>query len=156
GGGVALMAGQGASMRGEHPDRTVRAVAYRDGTVVLSSTCGCSRTAVRLDVCRAAQLSAGIWEAAGAAQQLTGGFGGGGLPLPPLFPGSAAPPEIWLARPGPSAPVQDLSPSCQRLPRVNQDAAREARRTLGRRIRQIRHARNKSLQDISGLAGIPR
>ena len=36
---------------------TVKAIAHRDGTVSLHSTCGQSRTTVRFDACRAAQLS---------------------------------------------------------------------------------------------------
>jgi hypothetical protein len=67
------------------PDGIVQAIARRDGTVILRLACGDSWTTMRLDVSRAAQLSTGIWEAAGAAQQLTGylgddhprGFGGG-------------------------------------------------------------------------------
>lgn len=54
------------------PDGTGQAIARRDGTVILDVTCGDSRITGWLDVSRAAQLSTGIWEAAGASQQLTG------------------------------------------------------------------------------------
>lgn len=37
---------------------------------------------------------------------------------------------------------------------MNDDAARNARRALGLRIRRLRHARNKSLAAISGMAGM--
>lgn len=56
------------------PDGTVQVLARRDGTVILDLTCGDSWTRVWFDVCRAAQFSTGIWEAAGAAQQLAGDF----------------------------------------------------------------------------------
>ncbi|MCA1705199.1 MAG: helix-turn-helix domain-containing protein [Actinobacteria bacterium] len=133
----------------------MQAIAYRDGTVVLNSTCGHSRTTVRLDVCKAAQLSTGIWEAAGAAQQLTGGPGGDAPSPPQPPPGSEDPPEIWHTQAVSSEPIRARSPRRRRrLPSVNQDGATDARRTLGLRIRRIRHARNKSLQAISGLAGM--
>jgi hypothetical protein len=57
------------------PDGIGQAIARRDGTVSLHMTCGDSRITGWLDVSRAAQLSRGIWEAAGASQQLTGYLG---------------------------------------------------------------------------------
>jgi hypothetical protein len=51
------------------PDGIVQAIARRDGTVSLHMTCGDSRATGWLDVSRAAQLSTGIWEAAGASQR---------------------------------------------------------------------------------------
>jgi hypothetical protein len=57
----------------ETPDRA--ATARRDGTVILRLARGDSWTTMRLDVSRAASWSTGIWEAAGAAQQLTGYLG---------------------------------------------------------------------------------
>ncbi|MGH3698211.1 MAG: hypothetical protein ACRDQY_01810 [Pseudonocardiaceae bacterium] len=52
-------------------DGMARMVACRDGSVTLHLTCAGTQVGVRLDVSRAAQLSTGIWEAAGIAQQLT-------------------------------------------------------------------------------------
>jgi hypothetical protein len=49
------------------PDGIVQAIARPDGTVSLHMTCGDSQTTGWLDVSRAAQLSTGIWEAAGAS-----------------------------------------------------------------------------------------
>ena len=51
------------------PDGTAQAIARPDGTMILQVNCGRSQITVRLDVSRAAQLSTGIWEAAGIAQQ---------------------------------------------------------------------------------------
>ncbi|MGH3933030.1 MAG: helix-turn-helix domain-containing protein [Pseudonocardiaceae bacterium] len=134
------------------PDGTVQAIARPDGTVILNSTCGHSRTTVRLDVCRAAQLSTGIWEAAGTAQHLTGPLGDD-PPAPPH--GSADLPAAWYSHPSRHAPPRDRSPKRRRrLPPVNQAAARDARRTIGLRIRRTRETRDKSLQVISGLAGM--
>lgn len=136
------------------PDGTVRAIADRDGTVIVSSICGHSRTVVRLDVCKAAQLCTGIWEAAGAAQQLIGDLGGD-LPRPPQPPRAGGLPQAWDVPPFPGTPRRDRSP--RRRPRpsaMNHDAARDARRALGLRIRRLRHARKKSLAVISGMAGM--
>lgn len=52
------------------PGGVVRAIAGPDGMVMLHLACGDFRAIVRLDVCRAAQLSTGIWEAARVSQQL--------------------------------------------------------------------------------------
>ncbi len=132
------------------PDGVVQAIARRDGTVSLHISCGDSRITGWLDVSRTAQLSAGIWEAAGASQQLTGYLGD---QAPPALPpdGSADLPEAWRSHHG---SARSPRPRRRRLPPVGQDAARDARRTVGLRIRRIRHARDKSLQVIAGLAGM--
>jgi hypothetical protein len=136
------------------PDGTVQAIADRDGTVVVSSTCGHSRTVVRLDVCKAAQLSTGIWEAAGAAQQLIGDLGGD-QSRPPQPSEAGDPPQAWDVPPFPGTSFRDRSSRRRpRLPLVNDDAVRDTRRALGLRIRRLRHARNKSLAVISGMAGM--
>jgi hypothetical protein len=64
------------------PDGIVQAIARRDGTVSLHMTCGDTQTTGWLDVSRAAQLCTGIWETAGASQQLTGHLRDD-QPLPP-------------------------------------------------------------------------
>jgi hypothetical protein len=53
------------------PDGVARMVACRDGSVALHVSCAGTQVSVRLDISRAAQLSTGLWEAAGASQQLT-------------------------------------------------------------------------------------
>lgn len=121
----------------DDPDGTMQAIARRDGTVVLHLTCGDSRITGWLDVSRAAQLSTGIWEAAGASQQLTG----------------------YLGDDNPALPLRRNSPMPRRrLNPVNHTAAMDAdeTRTIGRRIRGIRKARDKSLRVIAGLAGMSR
>lgn len=143
-------------MRGLAPtdsEGTVEVLAHRDGTVILHSTCGRSRTTVRFDVCRAAQLSTGIWEAAGAAQHLTP-YSRDNQPSPPQPPdGSEDLSQAWYLPP--STPPRARSPRRRRkLPPVNQEATQDATRTIGLRIRRIRESRNKSLQVISGLAGM--
>ncbi|MGH3977343.1 MAG: hypothetical protein ACRDS9_29135, partial [Pseudonocardiaceae bacterium] len=64
-------------------DGIVQAITRRDGTVILDLTCGESRITGWLDVSRAAQLSTGIWETAGASQQLIGYLGDDHPPLSP-------------------------------------------------------------------------
>ncbi len=130
-------------LTGADPDGIVQAIARRDGTVILHLVCGDSRTKVRLDVSRAAQLSTGIWEAAGAGQQLTG-YLGDDQPLPP--PGLAA---------GRAHHHRDTPPR-RRLAPVQHSATTDPdpTRTIGRRIRRIRTARDKSLRVIAGLAGM--
>ncbi|MGH3812433.1 MAG: helix-turn-helix domain-containing protein [Pseudonocardiaceae bacterium] len=127
----------------------MQAIARRDGTVNLHVNCGESRTTVLLDVCRAAQISTGIWEAAGAAQYL-----GDDQPAPqPRPPGSGDLPESW--RTHRNARSRDRAPRRRRqLPAVNQSAARDARRMIGLRLRRIREDQHKSLHVISGLAGM--
>lgn len=116
------------------PDGVVQASARGDGTVILRLVCGDWWTAMRLDVSRAAQLSTGIWEAAGAAQLLTGYPGDDQLPLPQLLStGSKVRPVTRRLHTRRSTPPQDPSPLRQPTP-VNQDT----RRTIGLRIRRIR------------------
>jgi hypothetical protein len=137
------------------PDGIVQAIARRDGTVILDLTCGDARIAGRLDVSRAAQLSTGIWEAAGASQQLTGYLGDDHPPLPPH--GSGVRPEVRRSHLRRNTPLRRSTPMPRRrLHPVNQAAATDAdeTRTIGRRIRRIRNARDKSLRVIAGLAGM--
>lgn len=137
------------------PDGIVQAIARRDGTVILDLTCGDARIAGRLDVSRAAQLSTGIWEAAGASQQLTGYLGDDHPPLPPH--GSGVRPEVRRSHLRLNTPLRRSTPMPRRrLHPVNQAAAMDGdeTRTIGRRIRRIRNARDKSLRVIAGLAGM--
>ena len=137
------------------PDGIMQAIAHRDGTVTLYLTCEDLQTRVRLDVCRAAQLSTGIWEAAGAAHQLTGHFGNDQPPLPQPPNGSGDLPDAWRSHPHQSAPLGNRPPRRRRrLPPANQSAAMDATRTIGLHIQRIRKARKKSLRVISGLAGM--
>ncbi len=137
------------------PDGIVQAIARRDGTVSLHMTCGDSRTTGWLDVSRAAQLSTGIWEAAGASQQLTGYLGDDQPPLPSR--GSGVRPVAGRSHLHRNTPLRRSSPMPRRrLNPVNQAAAMDAdeTRTIGRRIRRVRHARDKSLRVIAGMAGM--
>lgn len=125
------------------PDGIVQAIARRDGTVILRLICGDSRTTLRLDVCGAAQLSTGIWEAAGAAQQLT-------LPL-----GSRVQQVTRHAHPHRNVPLRSSSPRLRSGPTpVTTSAAQDATRITGLRIRKIRQAQGKSLRVIAGLAAM--
>lgn len=136
------------------PDGTVQATAHRDGTVVLHLTCGDCQAKVRLDVCRAAQLSTGIWEATSAAQRLTGYLGDDQPPPSPPPNRSGDLPEACRAHHR-SAPPRDRSPKPRRRPPSrNTGAAMDPTRAIGLRIRRIREARDKSLRIISGLAGM--
>lgn len=144
-------------LTGTDPDGIVQAIARRDGTVILHMTCGDTRTTGWLDVSRAAQLCTGIWEAAGASQQLTG-YLGDDQPLPPPH-GSGVPPVAGRSHHHRDTPPRRSSPRLRRrLTPVNQAAAMDAddTRMIGRRIRRIRTARDKSLQVIAGLAGMSR
>ena len=92
-------------LTGAEPDGIVQAIARSDGTVILHLTCGGARTRVWFDVARAVQLSTGIWEAAGVAQQLTG----------------------YLGDDQPPSPAPDRSPRHRRRPTpVNKGAAMDA------------------------------
>src|SRR5262249_18797597 len=137
------------------PHGTVQASAHRDGTVVLHLTCGDSQATVQLDVSRAAQLSTGIWEAAGAAQRLSSYLGGGDPPAPaPPTNGSGDLPSAWRTpRDSPPPRVRSVQRR-RRQSTVTNRAAIDASRTIGLRIRRIREARKKSLEVISGLAEI--
>jgi transcriptional regulator with XRE-family HTH domain len=136
-------------------DGTVQVTARRDGTVILDLICGDSKITGWLDVCGAAQLSTGIWEAAGTSQQLTGYLGDDHPPLPAH--GSGVRPVVRR-----SHLHRDISLRCsfpmprRRLKPVNQAATMDAdeTQTIGRRIRWIRKARDKSLRVIAGLAGM--
>ncbi len=135
------------------PDGIVQAIARRDGTVILYLNCEDSQTTVRFDVSRAAQLSTGIWEAAGVAQQLTGHLSNDQSP----FTGSGVRPGAWRSHPYRSAPPRDRFPRHRRrLTPVHEGAGMDAdeTRAIGRRIRRIRKARDKSLQVVAGLAGM--
>ncbi|MGH3832367.1 MAG: helix-turn-helix domain-containing protein [Pseudonocardiaceae bacterium] len=136
-------------------DGIVQAIAHRDGTVILDLTCGDSRITGWLDVSRAAQLSTGIWEAAGASQQLTWYLGDDHPPLAPH--GSEVRPVVRRSPLHRNTPHQYSSPMPRRrLKPVNQAAATDAddTRTIGQRIRRIRNARDRSLRVIAGLAGM--
>jgi DNA-binding Xre family transcriptional regulator len=139
------------------PEGIVQATVHRDGTVALRLTCGDSRAEVRLDACRAAQLSTGIWEAAGAAQQLTAYFNGDQPPPSQRPNGPEDLLKAWLSPARRSAPNQDHFPGPRRrLSPVDGDNALDVRRTIGLRIRRIRGTRDKSLRIIAGLAGMSR
>jgi hypothetical protein len=136
------------------PDGIVQASARRDGTVVLRLRCGNCGTTARLDASRAAQLSTGVWEAAGAAQQLTGSLGYDQPPPQPLATGVGPRPVARRFDPHRSARPPDHSPGLRRRPTPVTDAAMDAIRTIGLRIRRIRKSRGKSLVVIAGLAGM--
>jgi hypothetical protein len=131
------------------PDGTVQASARRDGTVILRLACGDRRATMRLDVSRATQLSTGIWEAAGAAQQLTE-YLDDDQP-PPLSTGSGIRPLVRRMQSHRSTSPPDRSP--KRPAPVSQDAVMTMR-TLGLRIHRIRTSRDTSLRVIAGLAGM--
>ncbi|MGH3930431.1 MAG: helix-turn-helix domain-containing protein [Pseudonocardiaceae bacterium] len=137
------------------PDGIVQAIARYDGTVSLHLSCGDLRTTVRFDVCRAAQLATGIWEAAGASQQLTRYLGDDQFPPPQRPNGSGDLPEAWRAHSDRNARTRRSSPRHRRrLTPANNSAAVDATRTIGLRIQRIRKARDKSLRVIAGLAGM--
>lgn len=132
------------------PDGTVQASARRDGTVILHLAYGDHGATMRLDVCRAAQLSTGIWEAAGTAQQLTE-YLDDDQPPPPPSTGSGIRPLVRRRHSHRSASPPDRSP--RRLTPVSQEAAMMMR-TIGLRIHRIRTRRDKSLRVLAGLAGM--
>jgi hypothetical protein len=65
------------SLTRANPDGMARLAACRDGSVTLHLTCAGTQIGARLDISRAAQLSTGIWEAAGVSQQLIRRLGEG-------------------------------------------------------------------------------
>jgi DNA-binding transcriptional regulator YiaG len=136
------------------PDGIVQVIACPDGTVILNLTCGDTRTGVRIEICRAAQLSTGIWEAAGAAQQSAVHLSDGSPP--PQLPNAPDDlPVAWRAHPHRNtAPRRSASRPQRQRASVNGDTARDATRMIGRRIRRIRKSRKKSLRVIAGLAGM--
>jgi hypothetical protein len=77
------------------PDGIAWMVACRDGSVTLHLSCAGTQVSVRLDISRAAQLSTGIWEAAGTSQKLTG-YLDDDRPLPPRFPTQSGKPTSSL------------------------------------------------------------
>jgi Helix-turn-helix domain len=140
------------------PDGIVRMVACRDGSVTLHLTCSGTQGSVRLDISRAAQLSTGIWEAAGASQLQERLGDDRPPPQPPCTPtGSGDSPVAWRSHPHRGVPPRSSSPGRRRgqAPR-NEGAAVDAEeaRTIGWRLRRIRQARGKSLRVIAGLAGM--
>jgi hypothetical protein len=96
------------------PDGIVRLVACRDGSVILHLSCAGTQGAVRLDVSRAAQLSTGIWEAAGASQQLAS-YLNNDPPvrprLPPLPARSGKPAGSLVSAPPPGPTTSRRPPS---------------------------------------------
>ncbi len=140
------------------PDGSVRLVACRDGSVILHLTCAGTQGSVRLNISRAAQLSTGIWEAAGVSQKLTGRIGDDRPPQPPCSPtGSGDSPVAWRSQPHRGVPPRGSSPGRRRGPApVNEGVAvgAEEARAIGWRLRRIRDARGKSLRVIAGLAGM--
>ncbi|MGH3798561.1 MAG: helix-turn-helix domain-containing protein, partial [Pseudonocardiaceae bacterium] len=142
------------------PDGTVQLVACRDGSVTLHLTCAGTQGSVRLNISRAAQLSTGIWEAAGVSQQLTGRLDNDQPPPPqsPRLPtGSEGSPVAWRSDPHRGVPPRGSSLGRRRGPAlVNEGAAvgAEEARAIGWRLRRIREARGKSLRVIAGLAGM--
>ena len=142
------------------PEGVVRLVACRDGSVTLHVSCAGTRGTVRLDVSRAAQLSTGIWEAAGVSQWLTGYLDDdppAGPRLPPLPARSGKPAGSPLSTPpGPTTPRRSPA-GIERGPAVVNEGVKmdaEHARTLGARLHRLRTDRGKSLQVIAGLAGM--
>lgn len=131
---------------------SAHAIAHSDGTMSLHLNCGNSQATLRLQVGQAAQLSTGIWEAATAAQRLTG-HPGQDPPLPPPT-GSAELPLTWRTPASRRAPSDRSARRWRMLPSITPDATRDARRTIGLRLRRLRRDRGKSLEVISGLAGM--
>jgi transcriptional regulator with XRE-family HTH domain len=140
-----------------NPEGIARMVACRDGSVTLHLSCAGTQLTVRLDVSRAAQLSTGIWEAAGISQQITGYLGD--RPLPPRLPTRSGKPAGSLASaplPGPTAPRRAPAGPGKGPAVVDEGAAMDAEqsRTIGARLRRVRESRGKSLRVIAGLAGM--
>jgi len=140
-----------------NPDGMARLAACRDGSMTLHLTCAGTQVGVRLDVSRAAQLSTGIWEAAGVSQQLIGRLGAGWTPPPQPTTRSGQPASSLV-----TAPLsRHITPG--RRPRhvggeptpANEGTTMDAEeaRTIGWRLRRIREDRGKSLRVIAGLAG---
>jgi transcriptional regulator with XRE-family HTH domain len=138
-------------------DGMARLAACHDGSVTLHLTCAGTQVGVRLDISRAAQLSTGIWEAAGVSQQLTRRLGDGWSPPPQLPTGSGQPTSSLVNAPPPrrAAPRRRPGGIGGGPTPVNEGATMDAEeaRTIGWRLRRIREDRGKSLQVIAGLAG---
>ncbi|MGQ0774247.1 MAG: helix-turn-helix domain-containing protein [Pseudonocardiales bacterium] len=146
-------------------DGIIELSARADGTATLRITWdtvkGSDQCIVVLDVTKAAQLSVGVWEAAGVAQRLAGRRGGDRLPPPqppglPTGSGESARRLAIAPLPRFTAPRLRLRGSGGGHPSVNEGAAMEAEkaRTIGSRLRQIREARGKSLRVIADLTGV--
>ncbi len=141
-----------------NPEGMARLAACRDGSVTLHLTCAGTQIGARLDISRAAQLSTGIWEAAGVSQQLTRRLGDDWSPPPQLPTGSGKPAGSLVTAPPPRHTAPGRQP--RRIGRgptsVNEGAAMDAdeARTIGWRLRRIREDRRKSLRVIAGLAGL--
>ncbi len=149
------------SLTRANPDGIARLVACRDGSVTLHLTCAGTQIGARLDISRAAQLSTGIWEAAGVSQQLTRRLGDDWSPppqLPRLPTGSGEPASSLVTAPPPrrTAPSRRLRGVGGGPASVNEGAAMDAEeaRTIGWRLRRVRDDRGKSLRVIAGLAGM--
>lgn len=131
------------------PDGTAQAIARPDGTMILQVNCGRSQITVRLDVSRAAQLSTGIWEAAGIAQQLTHRPDHNQFRAAPALRDESEARHLHSHR-------NVLPSKPRRVPGPANNGVSETARTIGRQIRRIRGARRKSLRVIAGLAGMSR
>lgn len=131
-----------------HAEGIVRLVACRDGSVLLHLRCAGTQGAVRLDVSRAAQLSTGIWEAAGVSQRLTSDLDDGQPTRPrlPQLPARSRKPARSLVTVPPSR-----STALRRPPAgigggsavEDEGAAMDAKqaRTIGARLHRLRQAR---------------
>ncbi|MGH3939539.1 MAG: helix-turn-helix domain-containing protein [Pseudonocardiaceae bacterium] len=148
-------------MTSADPDGMVQLVACHDGSVALQLNCSGRKVGVRFDVSRAAQLSTGVWEAAQLAQQLKNSAGDDRSRPPPRPParstGCAEPASNLAIAPSSrsTAPGQPHWSIGEGLASGNEGAGMDAdeARTIGRRIRQVRNARGKSLRVTAGLAG---
>ncbi|MBV9141832.1 MAG: helix-turn-helix transcriptional regulator [Pseudonocardiales bacterium] len=143
------------------PEGIVRLVACRDGSVTVHLSCAGTRGTVRLDVSRAAQLSTGIWEAAGLSQRFIAHLdddppAGPGLPALPARSGKSAGSPLSAPPPGPTTPRRAPAGIGSGPAVVNKGVVMdgEQARTVGWRVHRIRTDRGKSLRVIAGLAGM--
>ncbi len=135
---------------GLHPEAngTIELTAHADGTATLRITCdpsqGGHQRIVVLNVTTAAQLSVGVWEAAGVAQQLVGRLGGARHPPPRPSrhtTGSGQPASSLVSAPSPrrNAPRQRPRSNGEEPTPVNEGATVDAEevaaaRTIGWRV----------------------
>ena len=145
------------------PEGIVRLIACRDGSVTLYLSCGRARSTVRLDVSRAAQLSTGIWEAAGLSQGLAAHLDDDppARPRLPRLPAQSGTPAANLGIAPPPGPPTSHRPSAGvgRGPAVVNEGVvmdGEQARTIGWRLHRIRTSRGKSLEVVGELAGMSR
>ncbi|MBV9140057.1 MAG: helix-turn-helix transcriptional regulator [Pseudonocardiales bacterium] len=143
------------------PEGIVRLVACRDGSVTLHLSCAGTRGTVRLDVSRAAQLSTGMWEAAGLSQRFIAHLdddppAGLGVPLLPARSGKPAGNLVSAPPPGPTTPRRSPVGMGGGPAVVSKGVVMdgEQARTVGWRVHRIRTDRGKSLRVIAGLAGM--